>query len=296
MGEPLISICIPTYNRADCLKQNLDSIVVQFNDAQIRNKVEVIVSDNASTDNTAEIVKSYQNRFDNIRYYQNSENIGFDRNLLNVVEKSTGEYCLTIGDDDALFPDSLALLLDKIESSKAPYYMLNCWGYDHWLEKPVLTQPNRLITSDQVYDSLSSFVKNIKSYLDLVGNFGSMSTQLFLREMWAKFGDKKEYIGTNTIHLYILLSIFKNSKFVLLASPVIKTRNDNLRWSSYPGFETSIKRSLATIKTVFWIKDLYELSISRCSVCIYYFSRSFVVIVKEAIKKILNVVGLRKMQ
>ena len=56
MNKPLLSICIPTYNRAHYLKECLGSIVAQFDDRDVRDNVEVVVSDNASPDNTRELV------------------------------------------------------------------------------------------------------------------------------------------------------------------------------------------------------------------------------------------------
>ena len=54
MTEPLVSICIPTYNRANIIKKAIDSAL-----SQTYKNIEVIVVDNASTDNTDEIVASY---------------------------------------------------------------------------------------------------------------------------------------------------------------------------------------------------------------------------------------------
>src|SRR5438128_1806612 len=107
-NTPLLSICIPTFNRADCLKQCLESIVSQFADPAIKDKVEVVVSDNASTDNTEAVVKQFLDRFSNIHYRKNPENLGFDRNALALVEKARGEFVWFLGDDDALFPDSIS--------------------------------------------------------------------------------------------------------------------------------------------------------------------------------------------
>lgn len=294
MNNPILSICIPTYNRASCLKDCLNSIVSQFKDNDVYEQIEVAISDNASTDDTLGVVKEFQEKFNNIRYYRNIKNLGFDRNLLNAVEKSSGEYCLTIGDDDAFFPGSLSLIINKIKTIGASYFMLNCWGYDHWLNKPVVSHPNQQISKDVIYNNLSDFVKSKKSYHNLVGLFCSMSTQLFSRKIWMNFDKKENYIGTNTVHFYILLTAFKNSKFTLLADPIIKTRNDNLRWDSYVGLETNFKRSMSTAKAIFWISSLYDLPISRYKIKIYFFVRGYWLALKELIKRILRKIRLRK--
>ena len=69
MNKPLLSLCIPTYNRSQYLKKSIDSIVCQkeFLDG----KVEIVISDNASDDDTREVVKPYLRRFANIFYNRN---------------------------------------------------------------------------------------------------------------------------------------------------------------------------------------------------------------------------------
>ena len=68
----LLSICIPTYNREKCLQQCLDSIV---NQKAFNANIEIVISDNASSDNTDELVKKYQEKYTNISYKKNKENL-----------------------------------------------------------------------------------------------------------------------------------------------------------------------------------------------------------------------------
>ncbi|MEI6774123.1 MAG: glycosyltransferase family 2 protein [bacterium] len=72
-NKPLLSICIPTYNRQEYLKQCLDSIVNQKGfDTE---KIEIVISDNASPDKTNLLVKEYQKKYKNITYSRNDQNI-----------------------------------------------------------------------------------------------------------------------------------------------------------------------------------------------------------------------------
>ena len=75
MTNPLLSICIPTYNSSEYLAETLDSIVSQFIDEDIFSQVEIIISDNASPDDTTEIVESYQKNYKNILYFRNEANL-----------------------------------------------------------------------------------------------------------------------------------------------------------------------------------------------------------------------------
>jgi abequosyltransferase len=293
--QKIISICIPTYNRGNCIGQNLDSIISQFSDPEVRENIEIIVSDNASTDNTQSVMEEYAKKFDNIFYYRNSENIGFDRNVLNVIDKATGIFCMPIGDDDAFFPGSISALLQEVKKSpQCPYFMLNYWGYDHELNQPVMAAPAYALTEDETYNTLGDFVRSIKKYSEIVGFFGGMSTQFFRRADWANFPDKEKYIGTQCIHLFTILSVFRDSPFMRLAMPMVKTRNDNIRWDTFPGYGTNAKRIKITIDSLLWIRDKYNLPISTWSVNMYFTCRGYWSTFKTHIKVLLHKLGLRK--
>jgi abequosyltransferase len=80
---PLLSICIPTFNRRKYLQECFESIITQdgFNEQDI----EIVISDNASEDDTSSLVYEYMNRYSNIVYHRNEENIGADRNVLQIL-------------------------------------------------------------------------------------------------------------------------------------------------------------------------------------------------------------------
>jgi glycosyltransferase involved in cell wall biosynthesis len=61
---PLLSICIPTYNRAELLKNCVESIVINYD---FDEEVEVVISDNASDDNTLEICEMFASKYPNVK-------------------------------------------------------------------------------------------------------------------------------------------------------------------------------------------------------------------------------------
>ncbi len=124
-NKPLLSICIPTYSRADYLRQCLESIAVQFDNENVKNSIEVVVSDNASPDNTKEIVQGFQTRFSNIKYFRNDENLGMDRNIMNSVLKASGKYCWHIGDDDLVQNGALELILRILAQKEVSVLTVN---------------------------------------------------------------------------------------------------------------------------------------------------------------------------
>lgn len=98
--RPLLSVCIPAYNRAKVLPALLESILQQdFDGYEI-----VINEDNSPERRTiAEIVARYSALHPGrIRYFENERNLGFDGNLRSLVERSRGEYCLFMGNDDLM--------------------------------------------------------------------------------------------------------------------------------------------------------------------------------------------------
>jgi len=98
-NDVLVSVCIPTYNSARHLRESLDSIVNQT----YPNK-EIIVSDNASTDGSEEIIKEYVEKY-KIKYYRNEKNIGGEANFTRCIELAQGEYIAVFHSDDIYKPE-----------------------------------------------------------------------------------------------------------------------------------------------------------------------------------------------
>ncbi len=287
MDSPLLSICIPTYNRAGYIRDCLDSIISQFTDPEMQKRVEIVISDNASSDNTTEVVKEYQAKYPTILYSRSETNLGFDRNFLNVINHAQGKYCFSIGDDDAFLPGSIAYLLKELEGSNIPFYGINSWGYDNSLITPVLPHPALSINNKVHYEKLSEYVRSIKKLTNIVGGFVGLS-HVFLRDPWIAYPHKEQYIGTLAIHMHVLLSIYKDSPYTLLPQPVIKTRSSNIRWDVFAGLETIKGRLHSTIETTNWMKGTFNLPLSKTRIYIYFYIREYWFTFKEVIKRILT--------
>ncbi|HEX7600348.1 MAG TPA: glycosyltransferase family A protein, partial [Polyangiaceae bacterium] len=108
---PFLTIAIPTRNRSPFLRECLDSIRGQKEGID---RIEVVVSDNASTDDTAEVIEALRRSGLPIRYSLHEEDVGFDRNFEHVVSLARGEYTWALGDDDRLEPGGLAAVLQLL--------------------------------------------------------------------------------------------------------------------------------------------------------------------------------------
>jgi glycosyltransferase involved in cell wall biosynthesis len=100
---PTVSVGIPTYNRADGLRRALESVL-----AQSERDLEVIVSDNASSDATAQIVEQAAARDPRVRSIRQARNVGLTANFNTVLEAARGRYVMVLADDDWLEPNYLA--------------------------------------------------------------------------------------------------------------------------------------------------------------------------------------------
>ena len=107
-----VSIGMPVYNGEKFISVSIDSILTQSFD-----NFELIISDNASTDRTEEICRTYLNRDKRIRYIRNDTNIGVNRNFNRVFALCTGEYFKWASADDVCGQDLLARCLEVLESN-----------------------------------------------------------------------------------------------------------------------------------------------------------------------------------
>lgn len=98
-NKPLVTVAIPTYNRADLSLPT--AIRCALN--QTYDNIEIIVADNASTDQTPELMKSFND--DRIIYYRHDTNLGKINNMNFCLEKARGEYFLMYHDDDLIDAD-----------------------------------------------------------------------------------------------------------------------------------------------------------------------------------------------
>jgi len=97
MIYPKVSILIPTYNSAKFVSEAIESAI-----NQAYKNLEIIIVDNCSTDDTFKILEKFENKFLNLRIYQNINNLGPVRNWQKCIEYATGEFSKILFSDDLI--------------------------------------------------------------------------------------------------------------------------------------------------------------------------------------------------
>ena len=108
MNRPIISFCIPTYNRASCVVQCVKWILEYPS-----NDIEIIVSDNASSDNTQDSLSQITDA--RMKYFRNDRNEGVAYNIDRALHEAAGEFCFLISDEDEVNAEKILKLIEIIK-------------------------------------------------------------------------------------------------------------------------------------------------------------------------------------
>lgn len=108
MGQTRVTVVIPTYNRSEYLKQSIASVL-----AQTYTEFDLLISDNASTDNTQDVVDSF--RDPRIHYFRHQENCGLSGNYRFVLTHPKTEFIAYLSDDDLYTPEMLATAIGILD-------------------------------------------------------------------------------------------------------------------------------------------------------------------------------------
>lgn len=126
---PLLTIAIPTYNRAGYLRKNIAQLHSELRDLP-DGLVELIVSDNCSPDETPRVVEDAIAGGLNIRYVRNEKNLGWGPNFAQSYEMASGKFVLLFSDDDLLLDGSVKELICRLSQADYGVVVLGAYGYD----------------------------------------------------------------------------------------------------------------------------------------------------------------------
>jgi glycosyltransferase involved in cell wall biosynthesis len=116
----MIDILIPTFNREKDLLKNIEHIEKLCCEENVIDKYQLLISDNFSTDNTFEKLKTVkQNSRLKIKIYQQNENIGLEKNAIFLLSNAESKYIMYLGDDDYLPEGYLKYIVETISNDDA---------------------------------------------------------------------------------------------------------------------------------------------------------------------------------
>lgn len=114
---PLLSICVPTYKKADWVKASLLNTLSQVQ-AMEPGLVEVVVSDDASTDHSPQVLKELQLQYSQfLRVYYQDKNLGNNANYVFTLSQAQGQFVWLVGNDDFLRPGAVKKVLSAIQAN-----------------------------------------------------------------------------------------------------------------------------------------------------------------------------------
>lgn len=219
-ATPLLSISIPTYNRAGFLPDLLASIEREWDP-----RIEVVISDNASTDNTPALLEEWRTRLPRLKIVRQSENIGPDRNFLAVVSEATASFCWLFGSDDAVAPGAIATMLRALEdhpdiAGLSVNYTAHSYDFGTKLRTshdPDFSHTRQLCGPEEVFSQIGH-------------HLGFLSGQVVRRSLWlekAACPESRDFYA-GYIHVYLIGRMLEDGAcWLMLADRLVRWRTGN---------------------------------------------------------------------
>lgn len=227
--RPLLSVCIPTFNRKDYLRECLDSIKKHGFDGSF----EVVVSDNASSDGTVKLLNEYIDHLA-LRWIIQDKNIGANLNFDAVVAFAEGEYCWLLGSDDVIEPNAIKHIISLIKSLDTDILHFGYIQADIALNRLYPVYP----TADYSASSQDALARYLGGMPNMSMLFTFISSFVFRRSLWMSRRDQVlEWAGTHYIHMFTIHSALTQGASLLRSDQcLILARGGNPnQFNSVPG-------------------------------------------------------------
>ena len=255
ISSKILSICIPVYNRKYIFKWCLISACEACKGYE--NIVEIVISDNASTEDIYSVVNDVKNMYPSIDiiYNCNSSNLGVARNFFKVVKDAMGQFCWVIGSDDFIKPYSINTILNILHENQDIDF-ISCsfdlmriedslkisdkemqTNISEQLKNPNYLRPNGAPTQSFKVDKLDYIIDPIYNNVLL----GSLMAGIFRRDLWNKVEvDKEQLNGYDSLitiypHIYVYSNGFLGRKAYYCGQPLITVGEGTREWSTDTG-------------------------------------------------------------
>ena len=211
MEEILLTISIPTFNRSKELHSQLYDIHLMLSDTRISENIEILVSDNGSTDSTPNVVKDFSSmdklyKFTSIR---SKENLGSDTNFMNSVLNASGRFVWIMSDDDKIHEGAIQYLFKVLSSNLDIGF-----GFVNFFINKGEPQ-----TSIQKNDNYYTTSGDLTLLLHPLLATSMISSCIFRKDLLSK-DDMDKYIGTILPHSYWALNLAIKSSSLIIEKPL----------------------------------------------------------------------------
>ncbi len=241
------------------MDQTISSIVKQI-DADLIDIVEICISDNASQDNTEQVVQKWQKNTENsikIVFSRNEVNLGADNNYLRAVSLASGDYCWLFGSDDAMYPNALKLVLMHLKNDPAIILgnrmVCNEFLLPMHIQKWCKNSKKTRVIDFSIEDAVLEYLKSAKH---LGAIFSYLSTIVVKRKFWDDVIMDPAFIGGAYSHVFKLMSILLEGRELLYLDKVVvscRTGNDSFMSNGlvsrvlldFDGYETLAEKLLS---------------------------------------------------
>lgn len=267
-SQPVLSICIPIYNRAEYLKRQFEQFLQckeLFGD-----KVQLFISDNCSEDDLGSIAEDYSQKGLSFEYSRNDENIGPDANFIKCFNSAIGKYIWLLGSDDIPVDGFVPRLVDILENHDYDYIFLN-----HQIDDGILSE----------YNSASDILEKVHVWITF------MSANIFRTE-YVKNVRGEDYMNTNLIQVpYFLEGIVAGGTKAIYNCSWIQKGSDSANNGGYNLFKVFVVNLLGILKEKVTSGQLtrrdYEVAKKSiyCKFIAYY---AFEILIKKDKNKIQN--------
>lgn len=193
--KPLLTIAIPTYNGGKTIRNMLDLLLPQCNDC----RVEILISDNCSTDNTESIIASYKEKWNGIIYHRNKVNIGPDANFLQCMKLAEGTFTWLVSDDDIVIEGAVEKILRFLEDHKdvGLVYLTTRDFRGRYVSPEKCTVHKPEVEEDLCTKDKIEFMRYAGAY------WGFMSSYICNTERFRRIAEPEKYYETYWLQSYI---------------------------------------------------------------------------------------------
>jgi glycosyltransferase involved in cell wall biosynthesis len=216
----LLSICIATKNRANFIRETLNSLYEQNT---VLGRCEIVILDSSTNTDTFEVVDSLNNNLIPIKYIANTK-LNLDEGYDAAVMGSNGTYCWLLPDDDLLFDNALSIINSYL-SLNYDLILLNLQCYNKEMNID-LGQKLHNSKCDLFYteNNRDLFLMEMGILLSYIGSV------IIKKSIWVA-KSREKYFGTWFVHVGVILDSDLIKNIVFINKPLIKYRSGNSSWT-----------------------------------------------------------------